>query len=72
MGAAMWDRLLQLLPGGCRHRHMSLPFSAISSRKTSNEQEWDRVAPTDSGIYVVCLDCGRHFDYDWSRMKVVK
>ncbi len=51
---------------------MSLPFSAIPSRKTPNEQEWDRVTPSETGIYVVCLDCGRHFDYDWSRMKVVK
>jgi hypothetical protein len=69
----MWDRLLQLLPVGCRHRHMSLPFSpAHSARKTSSEQEWDRVAPSDTGIYVVCLDCGRHFEYDWSRMKVVR
>jgi hypothetical protein len=69
----MWDRLLQLLPGGCRHRHMSLPFSpSHSARKTSSHGEWDRVAPSDTSIYVVCLDCGRHFDYDWSRMKVVR
>ncbi len=69
----MWDRLLQLLPVGCRLRHMSLPFSpAHSSRKISPAEEWDRIAPSQTGIYVVCLDCGRHFDYDWSRMKVVR
>lgn len=69
----MWDLLLQLLPVGCRHRHMSLPFSsASSSRKTSAAREWDNVSQSDAGIYVVCLDCGKHFDYDWSQMRVVK
>ena len=69
----MWERLLQLLPVGCRHRHMSLPFSAApSGRKASNQGDWDSVSPSDAGIYVVCLDCGKHFDYDWSQMKVVK
>jgi len=68
----MWDRLLQLLPVGCRHRHMSLPFSAAPRKKVPNENDWDAIAPADQGIYVVCLDCGRHFDYDWSRMRVVK
>jgi hypothetical protein len=72
-GAAMWDRLLQFLPLGCRHKHMSLPFSAApSTKKTSNQGEWEAVAPSQTGIYVVCLDCGRHFDYDWSQMRVVK
>jgi len=51
---------------------MSLPFSAAPRRKTSNQNDWDSVSPTDAGTYVVCLDCGRHFDYDWSRMRVVK
>jgi len=69
----MWDRLLRLLPVGCRHRHMSLPFSAArSGGKTSSTTEWENVSQEDSGIYVVCLDCGRHFAYDWSRMRVVK
>ena len=24
-----------------------------------------------TGTYVVCLDCGREFPYDWSTMKIV-
>jgi hypothetical protein len=24
-----------------------------------------------SGTYVVCLDCGREFSYDWLQMKVL-
>jgi len=52
---------------------MSLPFSpAHSAQKTSGKEEWDRVTPSQTGTYVVCLDCGRHFDYDWSQMKVVR
>jgi hypothetical protein len=69
----MWDRLLQLLPLGCRHRHMSLPFSnARSAGKSAIHSEWESVSQEHSGPYVVCLDCGRHFAYDWARMRVVK
>jgi hypothetical protein len=51
---------------------MSLPFSESSSRKRISSTEWDAITPSQTGIYVVCLDCGRHFDYDWSTMRVVK
>jgi hypothetical protein len=52
---------------------MSQPFSpAPTTKKSSNNTEWESVSQEDSGIYVVCLDCGRHFAYDWSRMRVVK
>ena len=69
----MWARLLKLIPIGCRHRHTSVPFSAISSgRKSSSQGEWESVSEQSSQPYVVCLDCGKHFEYDWSRMRVVK
>ena len=69
----MWDRILQLLPVGCRHRHMSLPFSSHSSvRKAADGGSWDSVSDHGSQPYVVCLDCGKHFDYDWAKMRVVK
>jgi hypothetical protein len=69
----MWDRFLQLLPLGCRHRHLSQPFSpAPAHKKAESSGEWERVSADPSEIYVVCLDCGRHFDYDWSTMRVVK
>ncbi len=69
----MWDRILQMLPLGCRHRHMSLPFSnGSSSRRTANGESWERISGQSSQPYVVCLDCGKHFDYDWSNMRVVK
>jgi hypothetical protein len=28
-------------------------------------------AASVTGIYVVCLDCGREFPYDWSQMKML-
>lgn len=52
---------------------MSVPFSnARPTGKSSSHSEWESVSQQDSGPYVVCLDCGRRFAYDWSRMRVVK
>lgn len=28
-------------------------------------------AATATGTYVVCLDCGKEFAYDWKQMKVI-
>jgi len=67
----MLNRILDFLPLGCRHRHMSLPFSNTSSRKKSSDP-WEKVSGEGSQPYVVCLDCGKHFDYDWANMRVVK
>lgn len=25
-----------------------------------------------TGVYVVCLDCGKEFSYDWGQMKVLR
>ncbi len=70
----MWDRILELLPVGCRHRHMSLPFSSSTATRKHADGggSWDKISSEDSKPYVVCLDCGKHFEYDWSRMRVVK
>ncbi len=43
---------------GCAHRHRTFPMTA-------------KMPGTDSTTYVVCLDCGREFAYDWNEMKVV-
>lgn len=70
----MWDSVLQLLTVGCRHRHLSKPFAAsFSSSHISARDEWEAVPQHDAaGHYVVCLDCGKQFGYDWSRMQVIK
>lgn len=56
---AMWDVFF-----GCRHRHYSFPISSKILKQRS-------MAPGATGSYVVCLDCGREFAYDWEQMKVV-
>ena len=57
-------RLLFALTLGCRHRHKSFPFTPVQRRAPSGI---DR-----TGTYVVCLDCGKTFDYDWSQMRMAK
>lgn len=48
---------------GCRHARYSFPLTirANSHRATSASR---------IGTYVVCLDCGREFAYDWQEMRV--
>jgi ribosomal protein S26 len=43
---------------GCTHRHCTFP-------RTAKKQG------AGSTTYVVCLDCGKEFPYDWQQMKVV-
>ena len=72
-GNSMWDQVLQLLALRCRHRHLSKPFSDVStSGHNVSHTEWDSVSTDRPAPYVVCLDCGKHFGYDWSRMQVMK
>jgi hypothetical protein len=69
----MWERVLQLLAVPCRHCNLSKPFSAASSsRPDSRHSEWESISSSQAAPYVVCLDCGKHFGYDWSRMQVMK
>jgi hypothetical protein len=47
---------------GCSHRHYSFPQVVPTAA---------RRATFGAGTYVVCLDCGKEFGYDWNRMAVV-
>ena len=49
---------------GCWHKRYSFP---ITSRPAQGRSE----AASVTGTYVVCLDCGKEFPYDWRAMKVV-
>lgn len=49
---------------GCWHRHLSFPRSDKALRRKSH-------AADQTGMYVVCLDCGEEFAYDWERMRVL-
>ena len=49
---------------GCWHSHYSFPISVRSGARRGK-------AASLTGTYVVCLDCGKEFAYDWQEMKVV-
>jgi hypothetical protein len=50
---------------GCWHGHYSFP---ITVRPGSDKR---CAAAARTGTYVVCLDCGKEFPYDWEQMKMV-
>ncbi len=67
----MLEKVLQLLAISCRHTHLSQPFTAASGSQRA-AGDWEPIGASKAGHYVVCLDCGRKFGYDWSKMRVVK
>lgn len=48
---------------GCCHKRYSFPITVKSSHRRNE-------AASVTGTYVVCLDCGKEFAYDWEQMKV--
>ena len=59
MFSALWQFFF-----GCHHDNYSFPMSNKATRQRS-------AAGGETGTYVVCLDCGQEFAYDWSKMKVI-
>jgi hypothetical protein len=59
----MFARLLETF-FGCWHTNLSFPRTAKASSRRN-------AAASITGTYVVCLDCGKEFAYDWLEMKVV-
>jgi hypothetical protein len=49
---------------GCSHRRTSFPMML---RVTVNGQQSRR-----SETYIVCVECGRRFAYDWATMRITK
>ena len=49
---------------GCAHKNYSFPITVRSARRRP-------AAAALTGTYVVCLDCGKEFPYDWAEMKVL-
>ena len=66
----MLEKILQLLNFSCRHSNISHPFAAAAARSSAHD-DWEPVSSSD-GHYVVCLDCGKKFAYDWSSMRIVR
>ena len=51
---------------GCWHANYSFPITVRSAAARRN------TAAAQTGTYVVCLDCGKEFPYDWQTMKVME
>ena len=49
---------------GCLHTNYSFPRTVKSGQRRPE-------AAAITGTYVVCLDCGKEFAYDWQQMKVI-
>jgi len=48
---------------GCAHRRTTFPLTpSRSGAFTPGSQR--------HGTYVVCLDCGKEFGYDWAEMRI--
>ena len=50
---------------GCSHKRCSFPMTTRGAKRRSP-------AASLTGTYVVCLDCGKEFPYDWKAMKMVR
>ena len=50
---------------GCSHQRCSFPITVKSKPRLSS-------VASVTGTYVVCLDCGKEFPYDWKEMKMVR
>lgn len=61
-GVVFMATLVEML-FGCWHRHYSFPITNRSGQRSP--------AAALTGTYVVCLDCGKEFPYDWKAMKVL-
>jgi hypothetical protein len=49
---------------GCWHRHMCFPRTPKPGQRRIPAAFW-------SGTYVVCLDCGKEFAYDWDQLRIL-
>jgi hypothetical protein len=67
----MVNRILQLLSIRCSHRKISQPFAASTDARRPKSSDWETPTATQQH-YVVCLDCGQKFEYDWKNMRMMR
>lgn len=53
----MMDSIFNLL-FRCKHRSLSRPITPVN------------LPQSGAATYVVCLDCGKQFVYDWKEMRI--
>jgi hypothetical protein len=49
---------------GCSHRRTTFPMTLRTGLGQDGQQS------TEVETYMACLECGRHFPYDWATMQV--
>jgi hypothetical protein len=49
---------------GCSHGRTTFPITLRDSAQV------DKTQGMQTDTYVVCLECGRHLTYDWTRMRM--
>ena len=59
----MMDALLNTL-FGCTHNKITFPITPARNLRFAN------AGTHRHGTYVVCLECGREFQYDWKEMRM--
>lgn len=47
---------------GCAHRRTTFPLTPSRNLR--------RAEGARGGTYIVCLDCGKEFDYNWKEMRI--
>ena len=52
---------------GCSHRRTTFPLTLPRESGAAQLTEASR-----KGAYVVCLDCGKEFAYNWKEMKIIR
>ena len=50
---------------GCSHKKCSFPMTVRGKLRRSE-------TASVTGTYVVCLECGKEFPYDWNEMRQVR
>ena len=49
----------------CSHRRTTFPITLRTGVSVDGQQ-----SAAEAETYVVCLECGRHFVYDWTKMRI--
>ena len=53
-------------PFRCNHARTTFPMTPVRKKSADGRNE----SPPE--MYVVCLDCGKQFSYDWENMRIGK
>ncbi len=57
---ALADRLFD-----CSHRRTTFPITCRTSVSEDGQRSTQKAE-----TYIVCLECGSHFEYDWTTMRI--